>query len=426
MIEHINIVLIQAMVWPQLRSNNNHDQPPSMRRRRKNVFLLVIGLILGMMFFNRRLENTELGVQLTEEVHKKYSEVVASSSSANNSNKKKVSYVTSFWAKKKGELTKIDSHMREIQAALLANIYNPYIDQVAVFFDGVDKNDAETCADFLTEMQVLSNEFGGEIYTITKNNMHRGDIANKVTCIDVMTGQPTYYQMFLNALSDKVTGEIIIMANADMAFDESISIAQTLKEDVMIVLGNNGFSDEMPVTTRAFYDTLVGTRYKQLLPDGLRRKAGWDRNQCRVNPWSWDTWIFHRRGITALEEQHFQRPTKWKDEMALFYMNENGAENAALWAVEQSSNFTKVHNACEVIHSWSFHLTGRTHHNQGVAKWPGQYGEDNNNFMKVFVPKPWGGSSTRPNYNGVNGVKSPPYPPKCYSSHVHSSCFFEA
>mmetsp|Transcript_12771 Transcript_12771/g.21048 ORF Transcript_12771/g.21048 Transcript_12771/m.21048 type:complete len:96 (+) Transcript_12771:346-633(+) len=51
------------------------------------------------------------------------------------------------------------------------------------------------------------------------------DPMSKVTCVNVITGQPTYYQMFLNALSNVVTGDIDVMAIAEMnmAFDDSIA-----------------------------------------------------------------------------------------------------------------------------------------------------------------------------------------------------------
>jgi hypothetical protein len=54
---------------------------------------------------------------------------------------KKISYVTSFWARDR-PTTHIVPHRREIEAALLANIfYNPHIDQVVVFLDGVVTGD---------------------------------------------------------------------------------------------------------------------------------------------------------------------------------------------------------------------------------------------------------------------------------------------
>jgi hypothetical protein len=105
----------------------------------------------------------------------------------------KVSYVTSFWAKKNSE--EENPHRREVEAALLVNIYNLHFDQVVVFLDTTD--DSESCIDFHLRMLDLSQEFLG----IPKDVAYEL-LANKVQCVDVQTGQPTYYQMFQNALSD--------------------------------------------------------------------------------------------------------------------------------------------------------------------------------------------------------------------------------
>ncbi len=53
-----------------------------------------------------------------------------------------------------------------------------------------------------------------------------------------------------NALSDVVTGDIVVMANADMVFDSSIAKAKKLKEDVLLVLGTWGFSTDATPTDK--------------------------------------------------------------------------------------------------------------------------------------------------------------------------------
>jgi hypothetical protein len=72
------------------------------------------------------------------------------------------------------------------------------------------------------------------------NALHNGvDPMSKVACVNVFNGQPTYHQMFLNALSDVVTGDI--------------------KEDVLLVLGTRGFStDATPTWTRTNAVTIIG------------------------------------------------------------------------------------------------------------------------------------------------------------------------
>ena len=99
----------------------------------------------------------------------------------------RVSYVTSFWAKVKGE--EENPHRREVEAALLTNVYNVHFDQVVVFLDRTE--DAESCVDFHQRMLDLSRAILG-ISEDRANEL----LANKLQCVVVQTGQPTYYQMF--------------------------------------------------------------------------------------------------------------------------------------------------------------------------------------------------------------------------------------
>mmetsp|Transcript_16791 Transcript_16791/g.27590 ORF Transcript_16791/g.27590 Transcript_16791/m.27590 type:complete len:414 (-) Transcript_16791:1363-2604(-) len=385
-------------------------------RRKVILFLFSVGFFLGITFFSHQLESN-----LDDELLAARNNALRSSSTQpNNANKakKKISYITSFWAKDR-QATKVIPHRREIEAALLANIYNPHIDQVVVFLDGVSTDDAideehkSSCVHFNQDMAELSRQF---LQRDSSNSidplLFSVDPMSKVTCVNVITGQPTYYQMFLNALSNVVTGDIVVMANADMAFDDSIAKARKLKEDVLLVLGTRGFStNAIPASTRQFYDVIVRSEYTdQQLKDS-------DRDQCSNNPWSWDTWVFHKDTIQGkLHEEHFQRPSVTSNEMTSFYMNENGAENAALWAMEQSTNFATTYNACDEIHSWSFHLTPRTHHSQGKSVW-------SENGDRPYIPKPWGGQFVRPRWNGMR-KSSPPYPPK-WCENGGKGCFFD-
>eukprot|EP00984_Skeletonema_dohrnii_P030205 scaffold21519_cov169-Skeletonema_dohrnii-CCMP3373.AAC.1 len=221
------------------RSNSSQTHP----RRKAILSLFVIGFFLGVkIFFSHQLENN-LDHQLLDTRNNALRSSSSPWSSTHNFNDagsfKKVSYVTSFWAKT--PQTKIHPHRREIEAALLANIYNPHIDQVVVFLDGVttDENVEEefksSCVHFYQDMAEINHQF---LHT-SSTNTHGVDPMSKVTCVNVITGQPTYHQMFLNALSNVVTGDIVIMANAGMAFDDSIAKARKLKEDVLLVLGTS-------------------------------------------------------------------------------------------------------------------------------------------------------------------------------------------
>jgi hypothetical protein len=224
------------------------------------------------------------------------------------------------------------------------------------------------------------------------------DPITKVACVDIDGGQPTYYQMFQNTLHEAVTGDIIVLSNADQAFDETISLARSLNPEVLAVVGSRGFTDKMTLATKSFYETLVGITDVVL------------RDLC-YSKYSWDTWIFHKSKLSNLKEEDFKRPNV-NNEMMPFYMNENGAENAALWAVQQSYPFTSLYNACDRIHSWHFHLTPKTHKDH-ESPWLHHSGNPS-----VFVPKPWGG-------NQIKGVYRPfpPRDPECVQA---DNCFLSS
>ena len=108
---------------------------------------------------------------------------------------------------------------------------------------------------------------------------------------------------------------------------------------------------------------------------------------CATNPYSWDTWIFHKSDLRGrLKEEPSQRPLANK-KMVTFSMNEMGAENAALWALQQTFPFSSLYNACDKIRSWSFHLTPKT---DKVHETPWPCGKRERNPCGS-VPYPWGG-----------------------------------
>lgn len=288
----------------------------------------------------------------------------------------KVSYVTSFWAKKvKGE--KVNPHRREVEAALLANIYNPHFDQIVVFLEREDST--ESCLDFYQAMSELSRQV---FFGMTAEEETNKLLTAKVNCVDVQT-EPSYYDMFSNALSDVVTGDIIVLANADMAFDDSMSLARSLNPEVLLVLGTSGFSDKMPPYLKSVYEESMSTVGSK---KGHRRS---EADRCAGPLFSWDTYIFHKSKLVGrLKEEDFKRPNR-NNEKIFFYMNESGAENAALWAVQQSYPFSSTYNACDKIQSWHFHLAPKTH-----RKTPWLQVSDVNSPLYVsypgLVPKPYG------------------------------------
>jgi len=300
----------------------------------------------------------------------------------------KVSYVTSFWAKVIGE--EINPHRREVEAALLANIHNPHFDQVVVYLDREEDN-AESCLDFCQAMSDLSRQ----VFSMTAEESNEL-LANKVKCVDVQTGQPSYYQMFSNALSDEVIGDVVVLANADMAFDDSMSLARFLNPEVLAVLGTSGFSNRMTANIKNIYEEMMGTDYITDVEQRRGHPGSWEIDRCAESRFSWDTWIFHKSKLMGrLKEENFQRLIR-TNELVHFHMNENGAESAALWAIEQSYPFSSTYNACDRIQSWHFHLAPKTHKVRETPWLQGSKDVHSPMFSpRGSVPKPWGGTQGR-------------------------------
>ena len=267
----------------------------------------------------------------------------------------KVSYVTSFWAQERG--TEANPHRLEIRASLLANILNPHFDQVVIFLDSVKEN--ANCDLFLRGMKELSRTLN--ISSFPTTSVNHDDLHSKVTCVGSPHGQPTYYQMFKNAVSDYVTGDIVVMANADQAFDDTMALARHLNPEVLLNLGTRGYSaDKISPDVDLIYKQVVGRVHPEyMIASNEREKAP---DNCMTIPGSIDTWIFHKSKLKhALRPEPFQRRNRG-GRMEFFFMNELGAENAAIWALNQCYQFQSYYNACEKIRSWHLHLTPKTHH----------------------------------------------------------------
>mmetsp|Transcript_2833 Transcript_2833/g.4340 ORF Transcript_2833/g.4340 Transcript_2833/m.4340 type:complete len:380 (+) Transcript_2833:126-1265(+) len=274
----------------------------------------------------------------------------------------KVSYVTSFWAQQKG--SKVHPHRLEVRASLLANILNPHFDQVVIFLDGV--KEGANCPLFLEGMVELSRTLG--ITSFPTTSIHHADLYSKVTCVGSPDGQPNYYQMFKNAVSDYVTGDIVVLANADQAFDNTMVHARHLNPEVLLSLGTRGYTDLISADADYFYKQVVGRVHPQYL-DPANEEARAPDN-CMNIPGSVDTWIFHKSKLKeTLRPEPFQRRNRG-GKMEFFFMNEMQAENAAIWALNKCYQFQSSYNACEKIHSWHFHLTSKTHHRGGRANPP--------------------------------------------------------
>ena len=332
-----------------------------MRSQTHIIFLLLVVLVLALVALFNNYENITLNkfdveAHLVQNSQRRLDSLTAGPKSktllrgGSESKKVKVSLVTTLSVKPVGDdaavATQAEAHRLETKAAILANVHNEHFDQVVVFLDGMSEE--ANCHQFLVGLKELDVRLG----LAPMNQEHRFSKLSKLSCVNAQGGQPTFYEMFMNAQSDVVAGDVIVLASADQAFDPTISLARYLNPEVLVVLASRGYSNNIPPSTKYVYETLLGAGPAPLTdPDQCVDIAGGSSSS------SFDTFVFHRHTIKdRLKEEDFQRVNRNNDLMP-FYMNENGAENAALYALLQSYPFTSVYNACDKIHSWHFHLT---------------------------------------------------------------------
>ncbi len=315
------------------------------------LLLVVLVLVLVALFNNYEniaLNKFDVEAHLEQNSQRRLDSVTRPKSKTflrgSESKKVKVSLVTTFTA------AATEAHRLETKAAILANVHNEHFDQVVVFLDGVSEE--ANCQEFLVGLKELDVRLG----LAPMNQEHRFSKLSKLTCVGSNQGQPTYYEMFMNAQSDVVDGDVIVLASADQAFDPTISLARDLNPEVLVVLASRGYSNNIPPSTKYVYEKLLGAGPAPLTdPDQCVDTASGGSSSS-----SFDTFVFHKHTIRdRLNEEDFQRVNRNNNLMA-FYMNENGAENAALHALLQAYQFTSVYNACDKIHSWHFHLTPKS------------------------------------------------------------------
>src|SRR6056300_804959 len=139
------------------------------------LFLLTAGSISTTLFFHDGTQHLRR-LSLDE-----FTDPKSMAAASNTSNTLKVSLVTSFWAEEvsssSSSATTRNPHRKEMDAALLANLYNEHFDEVVVFLDGV--NDESNCAHFVQHIVELQHAHA--------QIMHHDDdlISSKLTCVNV-------------------------------------------------------------------------------------------------------------------------------------------------------------------------------------------------------------------------------------------------
>eukprot|EP00797_Seminavis_robusta_P024758 Sro420_g139310.2 (386) ;mRNA; r:33243-34400 len=283
--------------------------------------------------------------------------------------RKSLSLVTSVWALPEEE--EEDLQRSEVLASIANNLYNPHFDHVIVILDSVTKQ--SNCTHFQKRMKQLQMKFR---FWTTSNNMRgllpKNSITrHKLICIDRKKPQPNYYEMFTYATNPKIVkSEVVVLANADQAFDDTVQWATLIKSRTLLTIPTQGYQPHRaPTRIRAFFQFAHGPAAKGASASTTQSSLP---NNTHLFPWcqngqgqptSWDGYVFTRTLIAGkLQPDAFRRGVLTSahgrpNGTAFFPMNEMGAENAALHALLSASNLYRVHdaNGCSVIHSWHIH-----------------------------------------------------------------------
>ncbi|CAB9501318.1 unknown protein [Seminavis robusta] len=275
-----------------------------------------------------------------------------------------ISLVTSFWAQSPEQAA--SPHRREIEEAILNNINNPHLDQVAIILDG--SASGANCNHFKERMDQLNVQFHKKLEQHNITVPYTGSVANKkrpkLTCVNRSDKQPNYYQMFLYASSPKVvTGDVVIMANADQAFDSSVQGLRRLRENAVLLVPTSGFDKDLVPSPAHEHFLFLHGHTSQNYTEGVKAR-------CRPRMLSWDAFAFHRRLLEGklVRPQDFMRNTV-EGTQAFFHMNEDGAENAATWSLWSNVKNAGYFKSC-FVRMWHFHGFEKMHaHLENETYW---------------------------------------------------------
>eukprot|EP00985_Skeletonema_marinoi_P014567 scaffold7393_cov165-Skeletonema_marinoi.AAC.1 len=129
------------------------------------------------------------------------------------------------------------------------------------------------------------SDLSRQVFSMTAEESNKL-LTNKLKCVDVQTGQPSYYQMFSNALSDEVIGDVVVIANADKAFDDSMSLARFLNLEVLAVLSTHGFSDKITTNIKNIYEEIVPNRGLRKFESDRCAGHGKHTSFTKANSWA--------------------------------------------------------------------------------------------------------------------------------------------
>jgi len=249
--------------------------------------------------------------------------------------------VTSFWAADLRNSTttstpikKENPHRREIENAFVLNIGNSLFDEVRIVLEG--HHHSYNC----TTLRELLEE---------KLSLVHASTQTRFVCVEHDGPQPSYFEMFNYTTDIALNGSVIILANADMAFDQTVLQLKDLNAHTAGTISTQGFGKgRWPPQS-------IQRQLKRLGMEPTKMRIS-NRCYARARRSSWDAYVFHFNSLNF-------NSSGFRDEVSgeKFTMNTMGAENAALYYLKHASPNITFNQICDHVDMWHIHASPKMH-----------------------------------------------------------------
>jgi hypothetical protein len=224
-----------------------------------------------------------------------------------------------------------NAHLHEIYSALIMNLQNDAIYDVHVVTE--------------TNCTVLLNTVEAWARTLPNATVIYSAIREKFVCVPSPTGVQPTYKDFFDYAHEKLTGRLVLLANADIVFDDTLRLIAPER----IMTGEIAFvlSVDPPPFSGAYNEVFhreCGNTRKCRIGTWQGPRMSW-----HLEGWSWDAYIF----ATPL-------PPTFSTPETNIVMNQMGAEWIAAYQFE--AHGIHLYNPCEHIKAYHWHCQGGKMH----------------------------------------------------------------
>lgn len=240
--------------------------------------------------------------------------------------------IVNFWAPDK----KLAPHRVEVRASIAINMANEHINIVRLLLESTP---TYTCKESSSELFAILREAGLRPHAT-------------LLCSNYAVEGISYYSMFEAARAPQHADAVVIVANADMVFDNSVRLVKRINAGTIGLIATQGFSLDAPKKLLSLYEQTISAHGRRAI------NRCYDEKVNGGNRTSWDAFVFQPRCLRIRKENFIDKANG-----GLFHMNQNGAEAAALNAVLTSSYFQQAVQLCDHVYMWHFHHLPKTHRN---------------------------------------------------------------